>query len=57
MTVQPTKKKAAKSKYRKPTIRSESLTAVAAVCNGIAGAGRKAGTGSPGFCSATKLKS
>lgn len=46
-----------KAKYRKPTIRTESLTAVAAVCNGIAGGGRKASTGSPGFCSSTKLKS
>lgn len=57
MATQPTKKKADKSKYRKPTVRTESLTAVAAVCNGVAGSGRKASTGSPGFCTSSKLKS
>ena len=46
-----------KSKYEKPVKKTEPLTAVAAVCNGISGGGRKASTGSPGFCSATKLKS
>jgi hypothetical protein len=30
---------------------------VAAICNGVAGGGRKASTGSPNFCSSSKLKS
>lgn len=43
-----------KKKYEKPRLTSESLTAVAAVCNGVAGGGRKATTP---VCNATKLKS
>ena len=46
-----------KAKYKKPTIKTESLTAVAAVCNGATGGGRKSITGAPDFCSASKLKS
>ena len=46
-----------KAKYQKPSLKTEKLTAVAAVCNGVAGSGRKASTGSPNFCTSTKLKS
>lgn len=53
----PPSKPASKTKYRKPTVRTESLTAVAAVCNGATGGGRKGATTSPENCSATKLKS
>jgi hypothetical protein len=54
MSHPPKKPQAPKPKYRKPTIKTESLTAVAAVCNGIAGGGRKATTPT---CNASKLKS
>lgn len=40
--------------YEKPKVTSESLTAVAALCNGTAGGGRKATTPT---CTASKLKS
>ncbi len=53
----PAKAKKPKAKYKKPGITTESLTAVAAVCNGSTGAGRKASTGAPNFCSSSKLKS
>lgn len=46
-----------KLKYEKPSIKTESLTAVAALCNGVAGGGRKASTGAPDFCVSNKLKS
>lgn len=46
-----------KKPYAKPTVRTEPLTAVAAVCNGLASGGRKAATGSPNFCSSSLLKS
>jgi hypothetical protein len=46
-----------KARYEKPAMRTEPLTAVAAVCNGSATAGRKASTGAPSFCSASKIKS
>lgn len=46
-----------KRKYQKPSLKTESLTAIAAVCNGGTGGGRKATTGAPNFCSASKLKS
>ena len=46
-----------KTKYSKPTLVTESLTAVAAVCNGSTGGGRKATTGAPNFCTSTFLKS
>ena len=41
--------------YRKPRVVTEKLTAVAAVCNGTATAGRKATGPSP--CNLSKLKS
>jgi hypothetical protein len=46
-----------KKKYEKPAIRSESLTAVAAVCNGSTAGQRKASTGAPANCNAARLKS
>lgn len=52
-----TKAKKQKKRYEKPVIRSESLTAVAAVCNGTTSQGRKASTGAPSNCLASKLKS
>ena len=44
-----------KAKYEKPEIRTESLTAVAALCNGTNTGGRKAAVA--GGCAAAKLKS
>lgn len=49
--------KAEKKKYAKPTLRSESLTAVAAQCNGTTSGNRKASTGMPSNCNASRLKS
>lgn len=46
-----------KRKYSKPSKKTESLTVVAAVCNGTSVGGKKASTGAPNFCSSTKLKS
>ncbi|MCM2323267.1 MAG: hypothetical protein NDJ90_08385 [Oligoflexia bacterium] len=46
--------KAAKKPYEKPAIASEALTAVAALCNGTTGGGRKATTPA---CTASRLKS
>jgi hypothetical protein len=46
-----------KAAYEKPRLRTEKLTAVAALCNGTASGGRKASTGAPSFCAANKLKS
>jgi len=46
-----------KLSYSKPTIKSEPLTTVAALCNGTTSGGRKATTGAPNFCNAGKLKS
>lgn len=46
-----------KAKYSKPEIRTESLTAVAAICNGTSTFGRKASTTGPTPCQASKLKS
>lgn len=43
--------------YEKPRVKSESMTVVAAVCNGTAGGGRKASTGAPDFCSSNTLES
>jgi len=40
--------------YKKPQIKTESLTAVAAVCNGTVTGGRKATTPT---CNAARLKS
>ncbi|MCM2279396.1 MAG: hypothetical protein NDJ89_15075 [Oligoflexia bacterium] len=40
--------------YQKPALRSESLTAVAALCNGSSTGGRKATTPT---CNASRLKS
>jgi hypothetical protein len=44
-----------KAKYESPKIRTESLTAVAALCNGTANGGRKAAVA--GGCVAARLKS
>jgi hypothetical protein len=46
-----------KQKYEKPRIKSESLTVVAALCNGTATGGRKASTGAPSFCNSARIKS
>ena len=40
--------------YEKPVIKTEGLTAVAAVCNGTTSGGRKAATP---LCNASRLKS
>lgn len=45
----------ARRKYEKPEVRTESLTAVAALCNGTATGGRKATAPTP--CQASRLKS
>ena len=42
--------------YQKPAVKSESLTTVAALCNGVASGGRKAVAGVSG-CQAGKIKS
>lgn len=42
--------------YQKPSVKSESLTTVAALCNGVASGGRKAVAGVSG-CQAGKVKS
>lgn len=47
----------AKKPYTKPEIHSESLMAFGALCNGTVTGGRKASTGAPNFCNATKLLS
>ena len=57
---QPTQPKTAvleKLPYKKPTIRTEKMTVVAALCNGSPGLGRKAFSGAPDFCAPNKLKS
>lgn len=46
-----------KRKYAKPQLKTESLTAVAALCNGSKTGGRKATTAAPDFCSSSRLKS
>lgn len=51
-TAEPTKKQ-----YTKPQIFSEELMTFGAVCNGNPGGGRKAATGAPAFCNASKIKS
>ncbi len=43
--------------YEKPAVKTETLTAVAALCNGTLTGGRKSSTGAPNFCSAARLKS
>jgi hypothetical protein len=45
---------AGKAKYEKPALRSEKLTAVAALCNGTTTGSRKATTPA---CNASRLKS
>lgn len=50
----PAESESTKAPYEKPSVTSESLTAVAALCNGTTSGGRKAT--SPA-CSAGKLKS
>ena len=57
MSTDPNRPRKPKAKYSKPAIRTESLTAVAAVCNGTSTAGRKASTTGGSPCSASKLKS
>ena len=47
----------AKRPYEKPALRSERMTAVAALCNGTNIGGRKASTSAPDFCSSSRLKS
>lgn len=46
-----------KKTYCKPIVKTEALTAVAALCNGTTTAGRKVSTGGTPACLATKLKS
>ena len=54
---QSTKNAKPKARYEKPALKTESLTVVAAICNGVAGAGRKSSTVTPPICNASKLKS
>lgn len=51
------KAKKQKKKYHKPKLKSESLMGFGALCNGLAIGGRKATTGAPDFCTASKLLS
>lgn len=46
-----------KKKYEKPKMTREKLMAFGALCNGAATGGRKASTGAPDFCVASKLLS
>ncbi len=46
-----------KKPYRKPVVKTEPLTAVAALCNGTTTASRKVSTGGVPACNAAKLKS
>jgi hypothetical protein len=46
-----------KTPYKKPTITTEKMTVIAAVCNGTVGGGKKASTGAPNFCASNKLRS
>lgn len=46
-----------KKTYKKPNIRSEKMMAFGALCNGMGGGGRKASSGAPDFCQASKLLS
>ncbi len=48
------KSKKNKLKYEKPSLKSEELTAIAALCNGVSTGGRKA---SVPTCNASRLKS
>ncbi|MEQ1878571.1 MAG: hypothetical protein ABL958_18155 [Bdellovibrionia bacterium] len=46
-----------KKQYEPPKVESESLMAFGALCNGSTSGGRKASTGGPNFCNASKLLS
>jgi hypothetical protein len=50
-------KKDQKKKYVKPEIVSEDLNVFGASCNGSLSGGRKASTGAPNFCNASRLNS
>ena len=50
-------KNTAKKKYKKPGLRTENLMTFGALCNGSTNGGRKASTGAPDFCNASKLLS
>ncbi len=50
-------KKNVSNSYEKPAMKTESLTMIAAICNGTAVAGRKNSAGAPFHCMATKLNS
>ena len=49
------KNKKAKKKYQSPKVKSENLMVYGALCNGMAGGGRKGSTGAG--CSVSKLRS
>ena len=51
------KKKKNKKKYIKPELKSEKLNAFGASCNGTTNGGRKASTGAPNFCNASRVSS
>ncbi|MEK6704789.1 MAG: hypothetical protein AABZ06_03290 [Bdellovibrionota bacterium] len=57
MSTKKTSKKKQKTKYEKPARRTEKLTAIAALCDGAPGGGKKADTGSPDFCNTEMLNS
>ncbi|MCB0413269.1 MAG: hypothetical protein KDD50_02985 [Bdellovibrionales bacterium] len=46
-----------KKAYKKPTLKSESLMAFGASCNGTTNGSRKATAGAPDFCDSRKLMS
>lgn len=50
-------KKQPKKPYKKPVVKTESLTAVAALCNGTTTGSRKVSVGGPPVCDTNKLKS
>ncbi len=54
---EPINKKPSKRPYKKPVVKTEKLTAVAALCNGTTSGGRKVSVGGPPVCTAGKLKS
>ncbi len=52
-----TEKPQKKKKYIKPEIVSEDLVSFGALCNGTTNGNRKASTGGPNFCNASRLNS
>tara|TARA_Y100000590_G_scaffold470553_1_gene666282 strand:- start:3633 stop:3806 length:174 start_codon:yes stop_codon:yes gene_type:complete len=51
------KKENKKKKYEPPQVRTQKLTAIASLCNGIGGGGRKSSVLPPASCSNNKINS